>query len=47
MLHGLASLLVEGQFSEEVQDTQGQEQTIHFHLERMVAALAPSGAVMM
>lgn len=41
MIHGLASLLVEGQFSEEVQAAQAQEQTIRFHLKRMLAALAP------
>lgn len=40
MLHGLASLLVEGQFAEGGQDAQAQEQTIRFHLERMLAALA-------
>jgi AcrR family transcriptional regulator len=40
MLHGLASLLVEGQFAEGGQDAQTQEKTIRFHLERMLAALA-------
>lgn len=39
MLHGLASLLVEGQFAEDGEDAQAQEKTIRFHLERMLAAL--------
>jgi AcrR family transcriptional regulator len=32
MIHGLASLLIEEQFAEDVQDTQLQAQTIQFHL---------------
>ena len=44
MLHGLASLLVEGQFSEHGQTPQTQEQTINFHLERLLAALTPLGS---
>lgn len=43
MIHGLASLLVEGQFSEEAQEAQAQGQTIHFHLERMLTALQAKG----
>jgi len=42
MLHGLASLLIEGQFSEDVQDAQMQAQTIHFHLGCVLTAFANS-----
>ena len=40
MLHGLASLLIEGQFSEDGQDAQMQEQTIHFHLRCVLTAFS-------
>lgn len=39
MVHGLATLLVEGQFPPDHADPQVQEQTITFHLERVLAAL--------
>lgn len=39
MVHGLATLLVEGQFPPDHTDPQVQEQTITFHLERVLAAL--------
>lgn len=44
MLHGLASLLIEGQFSEDVQDSQMQEQTIRFHLECVLTAFSQTRA---
>ena len=40
MIHGLANLLVEGQFHGDEQDA--QEKTIRLHLERMLAALLPN-----
>lgn len=39
MVHGLATLLVEGQFPLDHNDLQVQQQTIAFHLERVLAAL--------
>lgn len=39
MVHGLATLLVEGQFPLDHTDPQVQQQTITFHLERVLAAL--------
>lgn len=39
MVHGLASLLVEGQFPMDQSEPQVQEQTIAFHLEQVLAAL--------
>jgi Tetracyclin repressor-like, C-terminal domain len=40
MLHGFASLLIEGQFSEDVQDAQLQAQTIQSHLGCVLAAFS-------
>jgi len=45
MLHGLASLLVEGQFAEDGQDAQTQEKTICFHLKRMLGAFVAIGVL--
>jgi AcrR family transcriptional regulator len=45
MLHGLASLLIEGQFSEDGQDAQMQAQTIHFHLGCVLTAFSPTRAI--
>jgi hypothetical protein len=39
MVHGLATLLVEGQFPLDHTEPQVQQQTITFHLERVLAAL--------
>lgn len=41
MLHGFASLLIEGQFSEDGLDAQAQAQAIDVHLGCVVAALMP------
>jgi AcrR family transcriptional regulator len=40
MIHGLASLLIEGQFSEDAQDAQMQAQTIHVHLGCVLTAFS-------